>query len=205
MPPARPFLLGALLGALLLAACSADPQPVPPPPPPAVPPAVADAPPTNQPATEPASAGDLRTRAESLAADVRTGARSSCDAAADLYSLARDAQDPHAFIALRSDVLAGLRPSLIAGGDGSEVQGFDDSGFRPEFRDGSNQVRHLAAAIQAGVTLGPAAAVLHRVLRPDSPQDEALNDVGTILGAQIASGEIPLAQAGVQIRATICE
>lgn len=182
--------------ALLLAACDGAVE--------SGPSADAPQPAGGSPATETVDAPALRTDAEALAADVLAGERMSCEAAARLYESTERVPDVPSFIAARSDVLAGLDPSLIGGGDGTEVQGFDDSGFRDEFRDGSNQVRHLAAAIQAGVTLGPAAALLHRVLRPDTPQDEALNDVGTTLGAAIVSGEITLAAAGDWIRDNIC-
>ena len=153
---------------------------------------------------------DLRTRTEAFAADVRSGDLRSCEAAARLYDLPLgvagippDGVLP--FLADRSAVLAGLAPSLIGGSDGSEVQGFTDSGFRLEFRDGSNQVRHLAAAIQAGASLGPSAALLHRALRPDTPQDEALNDAGTRLGANLRSGAVVIKDAGDWIRDNICE
>ena len=101
--------------------------------------------------------------------------------------------------------MAALAPSLIGGADGSEVPRFDDSGFQPQYRDGSNQVRHLAAAIQAGATLGPAAALLHRIVRPDTPQDEALNDAGTRLGAALVAREIAVVDAGNWIRSNLCQ
>ena len=184
--------------ALLLAACvdpSTPDRPAPTDPPPS---------PVETEAQE-SPAPDLRATAESLVAQVQAARLTSCDAVVRLYEPAQPDIDARSFIAERSAVLAGIEPSLIAGSDGTQVQGFDDSGFRAEFRDGGNQVRHLAAAIQAGVTLGPAAQGLHRLLRPDTPQDAALNDVGTALGAGLASGEIPLAQAGTWIRETICE
>lgn len=153
---------------------------------------------------------DLRTRAEAFAAAVRADDLTSCEAAARLYEVPDDVADIPlggvlSFTGDRSRVLAGLDPSLIGGSDGSEVRGFTDSGFREAFRDGSNQVRHLAAAIQAGASLGPAAALLHRVLRPDTPQDEALNDAGTRLGADMRSGTIVMKDAGDWIRANVCE
>lgn len=150
---------------------------------------------------------DVRGRAEVLAADVAAARLTSCAAAARLYTPAAfsDAEAaPAAWLAVRSRVLAGFGPSLIAGSDGSEVQGFDDSGFQERFRDGSNQVRHLAAAVQAGASLGPAAAVLHRVLRPDTPQDEALNDVAVVLGAALLARDLPPRDVGDWIRTNVC-
>ena len=168
----------------------------------ATPPAL-PAEPTAEPTTE--SSTDLRARAEALAARVARDDLTSCEAAAQLYESSPDDADIGSFIAHRSDVLAGLGPSLIAGSDGSEVQGFTDSGFRVAFRDGSNQVRHLAAAIQAGLSLGATAALLHRVLRPDTPQDAALNDAGARLGAALSSGAIGTSAAGDWIRTNVCE
>ncbi len=150
----------------------------------------------------------LRQQAEALAASVQAGDLTACEAAARLYETAVAADDPAdaiGWVAARSQVLAAVRPSLVGGSAGTEVQGFDDSGFRPEFRDGSNQVRHLAAAVQAGASLGTAARVVHRVLRPDSPQDTALNDVATGLGAALVSGALPPAAAGAWIRTAICD
>lgn len=166
----------------------------------------ASSPREDDPRAETRAAPDLRTQAEALAAEVIAARIAACEAAARLYEPPGPIADVPAFIAARSDVLAGLDPSLIAGGDGTHVRGFDDSGFHEEFRDGSNQVRHLAAAIQAGATLGPAAALLHRVLRPDTPQDEALNDAGTRLGAALVAGDpSPLTEAGDWIRTNVCE
>jgi hypothetical protein len=157
------------------------------------------------PLDRPEPAVDLRPAAESLVSDVFLGRLTSCEAAAQLYETSPGLMDLAGFVAARSDVLAGLDPSLIAGSDGTEVQGFTDTGFRSAFRDGSNQVRHLAAAIQAGVSLGPAAALLHRAVRPDTPQDEALNDAGTRLGVGLRSGAIAIDDAANWIRDTVCE
>ena len=198
----------ALLAALALAACSVDDTAPPPDPGEQSDRTLADL--VFDPIVErvpgPEDHDVVRGRAEALAADVAAGRLTSCEAAARLYTPAAfsnaDAA-PAAWLAVRSRLLAGLDPALIAGSDGSEVHGFDDSGFQLRFRDGSNQVRHLAAAVQAGASLGPA-AVLHRLLRPDTPQDEALNDVAVVLGAALLAGDLPPRDAGDWIRANVC-
>lgn len=194
----RLFLLPLVAG-LLLAACSDDS-----PPPPGL--AAHQTPPGSDtsPAGDPTPDG-LRAGAQALAANVAARALTSCEAAARLYEAAGPIDDVPAYVAQRSRVLAGLAPSLIGGADDSKVPRFDDSGFQPQYRDGSNQVRHLAAAIQAGATLGPAAALLHRILRPDSPQDGALNDAGTRLGAALIVREVAVVDAGNWIRRNLCE
>ena len=69
--------------------------------------------------------------------------------------------------------------------DGTQVTHFDDSGFRTEFQDGSNQVQHFAAAVQAGYQYGELGYIAHRLYRPDSPQDTALNDMAIKLGLSL--------------------
>jgi hypothetical protein len=58
--------------------------------------------------------------------------------------------------------------------------GRGDTGFKKEFRDGSNQVAHATATMYASSTIG-GFADLHRILRPDSPADTRLNDAAVSL------------------------
>jgi hypothetical protein len=62
---------------------------------------------------------------------------------------------------------------------------FGDSGFKPQFRDGSNQVRHFVGGLVAGYRLGsaPADILMDQREDPGNP-DTRLNAVSTKLGGE---------------------
>ena len=59
---------------------------------------------------------------------------------------------------------------------------FTDSGFKRRFQDGSNQVQHFSAGMMTGFQYGRRGRILHRIIRPDTPEDAVLNDESTWLG-----------------------
>ncbi|MEI7869662.1 MAG: hypothetical protein WCI11_17380 [Candidatus Methylumidiphilus sp.] len=136
----------------------------------------------------------------------------SCHAMADIwgyavqYYIGRFIDDKEHYVRDVAYILSGV-DEWATKSDGTEVGqspsygGFNDSGFKPEFKDGSNQVRHFSAGVMGGFRYGLLAYMLHGVLRPDSllrrdsPQDEALNDESTWLGYLLKGG---LSVSGVQ-------
>ncbi len=95
----------------------------------------------------------------------------------------------------------------MPGSDGTQVGRtiFNDSGFKKEFQDGSNQVQHFAAGVTAGFQYGRYAWIGHRIIRPDSPQDTALNDESTWLGANLNGIGTSLSEVKQYILKNICE
>lgn len=150
---------------------------------------------------------DLRTNA--LAQQVQAGSISSCEAMATLTEQAQPAyscllnDDEEGMAEDLSHVLSGVN-EWATGTDGSQVRGFGDSGFKPEFQDGSNQVQHFMGGLQAGSQYGGAAFFLHDWLRPDSPQDSALNDLSTFSGWMLDQGLMDNDQLDDFIRTGVC-
>jgi|CXWL01.1.fsa_nt_gi hypothetical protein len=83
---------------------------------------------------------------------------------------------------------------------------FRDSGFKSEFQDSDspNQVQHFSAGAQAGYQYETAANLLHRIIRPDTPPDTALNDKSTSFGRALSQGELDLSQVRDWILTNIC-
>jgi len=93
---------------------------------------------------------------------------------------------------------------------------FGDSGFKPRFQDGSNQVRHFVAGFIAGANLGIPGLLFMNSREDDSTktQDEKnkdirLNGVSTNLGSwftgQPSSLEFRRARLAAQIREDLCQ
>jgi RHS repeat-associated protein len=69
------------------------------------------------------------------------------------------------------------------------TNGFKDTGFQPQFRDGSNQVRHFTGGLIAGYDLGYGLALIfmnNREIEGKDDPDIALNGVSTYAGGQLA-------------------
>lgn len=103
-------------------------------------------------------------------------------------------------------ILAGVGEWAV-GSDGTQEGRtiFDDSGFQKKFQDGSNQVQHFSAGVAAGFQYGRYAWIGHRIIRPDSPQDTALNDKSTWLGANLNGIGTSLPEVKNYIIKEICE
>jgi RHS repeat-associated protein len=74
------------------------------------------------------------------------------------------------------------------------TRGFKDTGFQPQFRDGSNQVRHFTGGLVAGYDLGYAAALIfmnHREVEGKDDPDIALNGQSTYAGGMLANSGLP--------------
>jgi hypothetical protein len=74
------------------------------------------------------------------------------------------------------------------------TSGFKDSGFQPQFQDGSNQVRHFTGGLVAGYDLRylPALVLMnHREVEGKDDPDIALNGQSTYAGGMIANGGLP--------------
>lgn len=68
------------------------------------------------------------------------------------------------------------------------TRGFRDSGFQPQFQDGSNQVRHFTGGLVAGFDLGSVPALIymdHREVEGKDDADIALNRESTYAGGQL--------------------
>ncbi len=87
------------------------------------------------------------------------------------------------------------------------VPTFDASGFRPEFQDASNQVRHFTGALVAGGRFGSlggqALNTGREILSPAgarSMADVRLGNAAARLGAGLASGRILPSRFGAIVR-----
>jgi len=68
------------------------------------------------------------------------------------------------------------------------TRGFKDSGFQPQFKDGSNQVRHFTRGLVAGYDLGYLPALMFmnsREVPGVGDPDIALNGESTYAGSQL--------------------
>jgi hypothetical protein len=152
---------------------------------------------------------DLRTNATALTQQVQAGTMSSCEAMATLTEQAQPAyscllnDDEEGMVEDLSWVLSGTN-EWATGTDGTQVRGFDDSGFQPEFQDGSNQVQHFMGGLQAGYQYGGWAYLLHPVMRPDEPADTALNDQSTWAGWALSGGDLDADELDDFIRSDVC-
>jgi hypothetical protein len=84
---------------------------------------------------------------------------------------------------------------------------FADVGFRSQYRDGSNQVRHFVGYFSAGIHFDyPILTAILAELRDEGePKDIALGNVAAALGRQAAGSEHMMENIGEAIRSQICE
>ena len=143
---------------------------------------------------------------------VKDKKKCSCHALADVWSYATKYyvatfnNDEESYVEDVSYVLAGVN-EWATGTDGTHVgqRVFNDEGFQKKFKDGSNQVQHFSAGVQAGYQYEELARYGHRSLRPDSDQDEALNDVSTNLGIGLSGIGVSLSGVKEYIENNVCE
>jgi hypothetical protein len=154
---------------------------------------------------------DVRRYATQQASAVANGTMCSCHAMADIWEYAsrlyRDwNNDEESYVEDVAKVLAGVDEWCMPPIDVNRVGGtiFTDTGFQHQFRDGSNQVQHFSAGVMAGFQYGHWFGALHRIARPDTPEDTALNDVSTALGAGLDGIGTSLEEVGDKIRKYVC-
>ncbi len=142
---------------------------------------------------------------------VKQGKVCSAHAMADVWGYAVPLyagfnNDEESYVEDVSYILAGVS-EWARGTDGTQVgrRVFSDSGFKKEFQDGSNQVQHFSAGVMAGFQYGRYAYIGHRIARPDSAQDEALNDESTWLGANLNGIGTSLSGVKRYILKNVCE
>lgn len=155
----------------------------------------------------------IREYAEEQAGLVRNRQKCSCHAMADIYGFAtqfykgRFNNDEESFVEDVSLILAGVnewcRP--VPGANHVGRRDFTDSGFQGKFRDGSNQVQHFTAGVMAGFQYGYWLGLPHRIFRPDTPEDTALNDASTSIGAGLDGIGTSLEDVQEQIEKNVCE
>ena len=154
----------------------------------------------------------IRTYARQQVVLVNTGQKCSCHAMADIWDYATQYykgtlnNDEETYVEDVSYILAGVNEwttSTDFSHEGRRV--FTDTGFKTKFRDGSNQVQHFSAGVQAGFQYGRHARIFHRILRPDTPQDEALNDESTWMGANLNGIGTSLDEVKNYIETNVCE
>jgi RHS repeat-associated protein len=125
----------------------------------------------------------IRRFAQSAVEAIRQGRITDCRAMAAIFGFASKFYTPGetgCFVRDVSYILSGVNESATRS-DNTQVRGFNDTGFKPEFRDNSNQVQHFGGGLWAGYQYGLGATIGHRILRPDTPQDTGLNDQSTSL------------------------
>jgi len=154
----------------------------------------------------------IRTFALAQVALVKRGEKCSCHAMAEVWAFATRFymgtlnNDEETYVEDVAYILAGVTEWATRSDNTQVGKGvFTDSGFKAEFRDGSNQVQHFAAGVMAGFQYGRSAWLSHGVLRPDSPQDSALNDESTWLGANLNGIGTSLSEVKQYIITNICE
>lgn len=153
----------------------------------------------------------IRGYAEQQAHEVQRGFKCSCHAMADVWGYARQFyqswnNDEESYVEDVSFILAGVNEwctTVDSARVGAQI--FDDSGFKKEFADGSNQVQHFSAGVMAGFQYGHWFGLPHRILRPDDPPDTALNDVSTAMGAGLDGIGVSLEEVPLKIAHYVCE
>lgn len=143
---------------------------------------------------------------------VKNGTKCSCHAMADVWGHARQYykgrwnNDEESYVEDVSYVLSGVN-EWCTGTDGSHVGKtvFTDSGFKKRLKDGSNQVQHFSAGVQAGFMYGHWFGGLHRLARPDSEPDTELNDLSTAMGAGLDGIGTSLEEVPDKIEKYVCE
>lgn len=154
----------------------------------------------------------IRKYAKQQVALVSTAQKCSCHAMADIWDFAKQYykgsinNDEETYVEDIAYTLAGVNEwttSTDSSQEGRRV--FTDSGFKTKFRDGSNQVQHFSAGVMAGFQYGRYARIFHRVIRPDTPQDEALNDESTWMGANLNGIGTSLDEVKMYIEKNVCE
>ena len=153
----------------------------------------------------------IRQYAEEKLAQVRGGQICSCHAMADIWGWASRFykgwnNDEESYVEDVSFILAGVN-EWCTSIDQNRVgaRDFTDSGFKDEFQDGSNQVQHFSAGVMAGFQYGHWGGLLHRIIRPDTPQDTALNDESTAMGAGLDFLGTSLDEVKFKIERYVCK
>ena len=154
----------------------------------------------------------LRKIAQAQVNLISSGIVTSCQAMANIWGFAAPLykcwidDDVESYVEDVSYILSGVN-EWASRTDGTQVRGFDDSGFKPQYKDrmSPNQVQHFSAGVQAGFQYGVMAIVGHRFGRPDSPPDTALNDRSTFLGTMLSTGGIGMDEVEGWIRREICQ
>lgn len=161
--------------------------------------------------TKSVNRGFIRAYAGQKAKDVQNNSTCSAHAMADIWGYSSHLyigfnNDEESYVEDTAYILAGVGEWAM-GSDGTQVGRtiFNDSGFKKEFQDGSNQVQHFSAGVAAGFQYGRYAWAGHRILRPDSPQDTALNDESTWLGANLNGIGTSIYQVEKYILDNVCE
>lgn len=152
----------------------------------------------------------IRAYAEQQARMVNGRMKCSCHAMADVWGYAAQFyrgwnNDEESYVEDVSYILAGVN-EWCTRVDRNRVGAnlFNDSGFKSEFQDGSNQVQHFSAGVMAGFQYGHWFGALHRIVRPDTPQDTALNDQSTALGAGLDGIGTSLNEVKRKIERYVC-
>jgi hypothetical protein len=141
-----------------------------------------------------------------LSHKVGKGEVTSKEALAEIANLAGLlAGDPKTFVDLLGRVLSHTsmqRPGRPAG-DPRTIPRFTSSGFRPQYQDDSNQVRHWAGAFVVGAAWGAYSGMMLNGLREIynaiplvggggfSLADIRLGEAAAILGDRVVAGNLP--------------
>ncbi len=152
----------------------------------------------------------IRTYAWEQYVQVKKGLKCSCHAMADVYGYAAEQyrgfnNDEESFVEDLGAVMAGVTEWCTPDSTNSGTPRFSDSGFKSEFRDTSNQVRHFTGGVVAGFQYGHWFGGLHRLARPDGPADTALNDISSAIGAGLDGIGTSLEEVKEKIEVNVCE
>lgn len=153
----------------------------------------------------------IRQFATQKLAEVRSRQSCSCHAMSDIWGYATQFyegwnNDEESYVEDVSLILAGINEWCTGAPDRNRVGAteFTDSGFKSEFQDGSNQVQHFSAGVMAGFQYGYWFGALHRIVRPDTPQDTALNDMSCGMGAGLDGIGTSLDEVKSKIEKHVC-
>lgn len=154
----------------------------------------------------------IREYAAEQANQVRNRTKCSCHAMADIWGYAtqfykgRFNNDEESFVEDVSFILAGVNEwCTVVSTQNVGRRIFTDNGFKRQFRDGSNQVQHFSAGVMAGFQYGHWGGALHRIVRPDTPEDTALNDQSSAMGAGLDGIGVSLEEVQGYIEENVCE
>ncbi len=150
----------------------------------------------------------LRSFANTMSKEVAAGNKTSLEALGHIGDLAASfGTDGETFVNDLGATLSGTSTSNLRSPTGG-VPLFDASGFRADFQDRSNQVRHFTGALVAGASLGSIGGQLANTGREltafgtgaFSRADISMGNAAARLGAGLASGRVSPSQFSAIVR-----
>lgn len=138
--------------------------------------------------------------ARARALELKREERSDCHAMAQIYNEFAYA------VAFDSRTLVNYAREILGNENSPSYVRFSASGFRPQYQDPSNQVRHFATYFHLGVTFSSArlGKVIANLIDRFEPADIKLGKAASALGSQTKARPRQMAYLGEAIRSQVC-